>query len=652
MRIDVSPEQAKRQRSTQVLAAVVILVLGVVLGVALDAVRVAADGSLLGMARTMLDGPAADSLPQLLMDVHFRNLQALRDRRRTWRADGLRPSPEPPTQPAALRQGERQVDVTLGLLGPAQSSAPGELGRLQVDVHGAGDFAGMRLFSLEDPAQPGLLRALILTHELARVGLVAPRTLAVGVRVNGDRWGPALALEQPSPEMLRAAHRPLGALVGWQAVLPEGADLDTGLWLPEPQHARWSAGARALQGTPLEAHIAWAQARLDAVRAGTLAPELALDVEAVARLLALAELTGLTDRVVTWATLRWYLNPVSLRLEPVLALDLEPPGPQIRADALLPRLLASRQIAQLLATLLRAEAARVLAPDAQLRLERRLLVTWPTLPSKVWQREWLTVRQRALRLLAAERVPVEPPLPVPTVYLPLAATDAHQALPFAVDAGLPEAHALRVPPGVWHVPQTVELPDGWRLELAAGAQLRFGAGAWLVLHGGLTAAGTAEAPVELAADGTQAWGGVVVLGAHQSQLQHVRVSGADGAGRDVWQPGAALVWLDGEVDITALQLSGMPGQRAGLRLVGGRLRGQELAVRGVPGDALQVDGGHAQLLQLTVTAGGGGVAVQDGGAVLVASTFSDLRATAAATCQPGARLELDGKLQACAEAKP
>ena len=131
--------------------------------------------------------------------------------------------------------------------------------------------------------------------------------------------------------------------------------------LPEKIAARTSA--RGLQGTPLEAHTAWAQSRLDGLRAGTLAPEAVLDIEATARLMALAELTGLADRVLDWQTLRWYLNPISLRLEPVVHLDADRAGPHVRADALLPRLLASAPIRQLFQTLLRAEAERLLAPD-------------------------------------------------------------------------------------------------------------------------------------------------------------------------------------------------------------------------------------------------------------------------------------------------
>ena len=413
MRVDVSPQEVRRgHRPERILGLLAILAVGVVLGAALGALRPAADGTVSGLARTLVDGPVDDRLPQLQLDVHFRALQTLRELRETWASHGLRAAPEPNAVPAALRVGEKQLEIGLALQGPAQSRGPGQLGRLLVDVHGEGNYAGMRSFVLEDPAEPLLLRQVILAHELARAHAIAPRTLAVGVRVNGARWGTAVLVEPPSLALLQTAGRPVGALVGWETLVPDGTDLDTQTWLAQPPAAHWSTGASALRGTPLEVHTAWAQARLDAVRAGQMPAADVLDVDATARLLALAELTGLTARVVDWQRLRWYLNPQSLRLEPVVALGPELPGPQVRADALLPLLLRSPPIAHAFATHLRAEAERVLAHDAEEHLAKHVAIIWPTLTPATWQREWLVVRQRAARLLAAESLAIDAPLPV------------------------------------------------------------------------------------------------------------------------------------------------------------------------------------------------------------------------------------------------
>ena len=423
MRVDVSPKQVRRgpwlQRAAVLL---VLLVCGVVLGVAIGTLRPGADGTLSDGLKTQVLGPADDALPQLQIDVKFKALQQLRAQRVAYQDTGKRPSPLPSAQAATIRQGERQLDVALALAGPPQSRGPGALGRLLVDVRGEGDFAGLRAFVVEDARQPTLLRELLLYHLLARAGGIAPRTLALGLRVNGERWGTAVAVEQPSSALLTAAHRPLGALVGWEPVLPDGADLDTAAWQAPPQAARWSTSARALQGTPLEAHTAWAQSRLDELRLGRVKLEDALDLPAMAQLMALAELTGLAPRVLDWQSLRWYLNPVTLKLEPVLWLQPEAGGPQLRADLLLPQLLACAPLQPLYAADLQRLATQQSQPAAHDGAVTQLTTVWPTLAAATAQREFLTIRQRAERLLAAAQLPVEVLPPPPANFLPQAMT--------------------------------------------------------------------------------------------------------------------------------------------------------------------------------------------------------------------------------------
>lgn len=443
MRIDVSLKHARSGSRLQRIAVwLVILALGLALGGVIGAFRSTADGTLSGMLRELVTGPPDDRLTALPLDVKFRVLQTLRERRQAWRTDGLRASPEPSAVEAGVRQGQAQLSVALSLLGPLEGRGPTEFGRIRVDVRGEGDFAGMRAFSLEDPGQPALLRELILYHELARVGGIAPRNLAVGVRINGDRAGTAVAVEQPSTAMLLAAHKPLGALVGWEPGLPSGVDLDAAAWLAVAQAARWSTSARGLQGTPQESHIAWAQTRLDGLRAGKLALEDALDLPAMAQLMALAELTGLASRVLDWQSLRWYLNPVTLKLEPVVRLEPEPAGPQLARDALLPRLLACPPLRALYDSALRSQAQAFVAPTAAERTAKHFGAIWFTLPPAAWQRQWLVVQQRAMRLLAAETVPVEPVGPM--VFLPQPPTSASMATPLTGEAGRMRAEALLV----------------------------------------------------------------------------------------------------------------------------------------------------------------------------------------------------------------
>ena len=618
MRIDNSPERIRRGTPLQRAVAVIgVLAVGMVLGVGLGSLRRGAPGSLSAAARAVVDGPLDAQLRQLVIDIRFRALQTLQERRQAWRSLGQRQAPEPQSVAAGVRQGNNEAAVALSLLGPANSRAPGELGRLLVDVHGDGDFAGMRSFSLEDLDAPDVVQLLVLSRELARSGGISPRVEAVGLVVNGARWGAALLVEQPSSALLRHAHRPLGALVGWMPLVPPGVDLGASQWLPRPQPAQWSTSARGLQGTPEEAQIAWAQARLDGIRSGQVALEEALDVTATARVLAIAEITGLAERVVQWRDLRWYLHPVSLRLEPVVHLDADAPGPAVRDDTLIPLLLASPAVRAAYASALHAEAQRLTATDAAEHIRKRCAEAWPTMPEAIWARAWSTMRQRAVQALAAEHLPAEQVNPPSGLFLPVPATNAYAALPFATDRAAPAQHALQIPAGTWTIPATVALPDGWSLDIVAGAHLQFGPGAWRVVRGALAIVGRADDPVALTSAGDAPWGGLVVLADDTSSLRHVRFGGANGRGRDVWQPGAALVFVGGKAVLDEVTVHVASDGLSGLRAISTQLTATGLHVHDWPRDNVRLEDTTAHITRLDLAAGNTGLHVLDGDVSLV-----------------------------------
>lgn len=406
-----------------------LIALGSVVGLAIASVRITPPGretTVAGTVRALLVEPVDPNLPILQLDIRFRALETLRERRAQWLETGIRPTPEPGPVQAGVRLGQQEVELTLGLPGPVQSRGPGELGRLRLDVRDEADIGGMRALVAETSKRPDLGQELVFYAELAETKAIAPRVQAVGLQVNGTLWDTAVLVEQPSAAMVTASNRPLGALVGWDVQLPDGLDVDTSEWLPQPTPARWSTGARALVGTPMETHTAWAQGQLDHLRAGDLPAEQVVDVEATARVLALAELTGLADRVFTWGQLRWYLHPTTLKLEPVVQLTPDLPGPQVRTDTLLLRLLQSKPLQTAYATRLRAEAQRLLAPSARPRLEHRLGKMWISMPENLWLPGWELVQQRAHRVQMAEKVPVET-LPPPPTFLPASVTPTELA---------------------------------------------------------------------------------------------------------------------------------------------------------------------------------------------------------------------------------
>ena len=353
------------------------------------------------------------TLPALQLDVKFRALEPLRLTHAQWLVTGRRSGPLPQPVAAGIRVQQAEVEATVQPLPPADAQGPTPYGRLLLDLRGnvaALVDAGrdVRKLSTEDPKRPGLLAELLLYSLLAEAGGIAPRYQAVALFGNGESWGQAVLVEQPGIEMLAAAGRPAGALVGWQVIVPDGADLDAGLWQSADVAAHWSTGGRVLVGTPAETHTAWGQAQLDRMRTGAVAVENVVDVTATAQTLALLELTGTAPHASGWETLRWYVHPKTLHLAPVLELAPTNPGPTWRTRDQAQVLLASPVLRAAFEAQLQLWQARVQDPATQGRVLARLRTAWPTLSAEKAAAAWTQLVARAVRVADSATLVDEP----------------------------------------------------------------------------------------------------------------------------------------------------------------------------------------------------------------------------------------------------
>jgi hypothetical protein len=199
--------------------------------------------------------------------------------------------------------------------------------------------------------------------------------------------------------------------------------------------------------------------------------------------------------------------------------------------------------------------------------------------------------------------------------LPLA-----QTLPFArLD---PARHEVLVPAGEWTVNATVHVPDGWTLRLQAGARMRLASGIWLVVHGPCVADGTLSQPVEITGimevgGRAGSWGGVLVVGGTGSRWQHVVVRNASGQGVGAWQPGGAVVWVDGEAVLSDVQVTDTSAPTAAILASGAQFRCDRCTVDRTAGSGIVVEHGRTILNDITMhDLGGEGVDLTDATAVV------------------------------------
>lgn len=634
MRVDIAPpgegaSSRRWKRLARVALAILLMLVGAVAGAALaggspDLPRQKLHAAW-HLAQTWLGVGDGAGLPVLALDVKFKHVQDLRDRRDAWIRRGYRSAMDKDAVGAAAHIGSVHQDIGIALTGSAADRGPGQLGRLRITVRGEGDLLGLRRFVIDDPQRPGFDQEALFYAALERAGLIAPRLRAVQLEVNGASWGPAVLVEQPSADHVAAHGRPEGVLVGWDSPVVPGQDADAVSWLdPRPLEPKMEGDPRRYVDTPLADQGALALSLLRDLMRGKLGADKVVDVERTARYLALCEVWGVSEGL-QWGAARWLLHPLTLRLEPFVRLTPRT-GRVVDGLAMAEALLQSPLLRSRYEQALHEQADAILSPVVAAALAARVHDQLPALalgPPGTWA---ASVQARQVR--DAQNLHLGAPVGAASVAVPLA--DAAQlavVLPFArVDDA---ARSIEIGAGTWDVAATAQLPEGYHLIVRAGAVLRFAPEAWLIVRGDCDLLGSAAAPVVLtgAVPSAAPWGGIEVIGGQDSRWSHVEVRDAAGAGVGAWQPGAAVVWVDCGIRVDHATFAAPGGAVAGVRAMGGAVHLSESSWTGsaqsglqlgackaelqdlrfdhIGGDAVDVLGGNAQVSRLIVRDAGG-----------------------------------------------
>jgi len=244
-------------------------------------------------------------------------------------------------------------------------------------LHMAGDsqVLGLRRFSLQAPGTRRFqLEALLFSH-MRSEGLIAPRYEFVNLWVNGRDHGVMALEEHFSKELLEAQGRREGVIVRfdeddfWRDRSRNDSILGVGRVAPGRDLSWRSARVRPFRqkviskSPALEKQAAAAVGMLKALQQDSVAPSSIFDVDQMGRFLALSEIWGYWHGL-RWHNMRFYLNPLTFRLEPVAfdATSRKPSGRSLFSEPVLiftRVLLADEQIY----AAYRSELARLLESD-------------------------------------------------------------------------------------------------------------------------------------------------------------------------------------------------------------------------------------------------------------------------------------------------
>jgi len=277
----------------------------------------------------VLEPMRADGVPRLRLDIEPRHFARIIEKRREALERRFLITEEDAFVPATLRLDGRSVDVRVRLKGDLSDHLLGDKWSFRVEVQGGDSVLGMRRFSLQAPYTRGFQAEPLFFDFLREQGILTPRYRIVDLRVNGRSAGRMALEEHFGNELLESQKRRAGVIVRFDEQYFYLAELAFMAMVPDYDNWRNAPldvfGRRRVERDPLlreQAQLAFGMLR--GLADEGLAPSQVLDVELWGRYLAACEIWS-TPHMTHWNNLRFYLNPLTLRLEPI-GFDADSPG--------------------------------------------------------------------------------------------------------------------------------------------------------------------------------------------------------------------------------------------------------------------------------------------------------------------------------------
>jgi hypothetical protein len=268
----------------------------------------------------------------IAIDIKFRHMQQLYAKRAEAIEKRRLIQGDDDFVPASIRFEGRTIPVELRLKGDFTDHLHGNKWSFRIHVRGDEQIFGLRRFSIQHPITRNYHGEALFFEHLRSLEVLAPRYFFVRVTVNGDDVGVMAVEEHFSKELLEAQGRREGVIVRFD----ESVFWDDNLIRLEsgrqdvPFNTYRNATIDAFRSTQvvespqLRANFEAAVGLLRGFVAGDLSASEVFDAEAMGRFLAAAELWE-ASHTLFWNNLRFYLNPFTLRLEPI-AYDAEVSG--------------------------------------------------------------------------------------------------------------------------------------------------------------------------------------------------------------------------------------------------------------------------------------------------------------------------------------
>ncbi len=265
---------------------------------------------------------SAPELPHLVIDIKFKHMRKISAKREeALRRDQLITTDDD-LVPASLRFQQRTIPVKLRLKGDLLDHLGGRKWSFRIQIKGDDQILGMRRFSIQHPKTRAFQGETLVFETMRHFDVMTPRYAFVEVTVNGTKTGIMAIEEHFSKELPESNQRPEGVILRFDETLVwaarDGSRFGFRGYFDDYRNApiRPFRASRINKSEKLSREYAVATGLLRGFLDGSLEPSEVFDVGLMGRFLGVSELWG-AWHAVSWNAVRFYMNPITARLEPI-----------------------------------------------------------------------------------------------------------------------------------------------------------------------------------------------------------------------------------------------------------------------------------------------------------------------------------------------
>ena len=270
---------------------------------------------------------ASESLPKLVLDVKFKHMQKIFKKRSEALEKKFLVQAKDDFVPASIRNEgiDKKIKAKIRLKGDHVDHLKGEKWSFRVHTKKKHHFLGLRRFSVQHPKTRGFQQEPLFFQMLKQLNLLAPHYSFVDLTVNGKDIGVMAVEEHFSKEILEANGRKEGVIIRFdESIVFDARDgherrmgLDGGAF-DSYKNAPIDAfrTSRVKKSQRLSRDYRYAVGMLRGFVQGKMKASDVFDEEQMGKLAAAADLWG-AWHVLVWRNIRFYLNPLTMKLEPI-----------------------------------------------------------------------------------------------------------------------------------------------------------------------------------------------------------------------------------------------------------------------------------------------------------------------------------------------